>query len=197
MKLKFSDLWRWEGEVSRRAFIVWAIILFTLKFNLDRLLLRAVFDQGWSVFAYFGQPFPWIAGTSPAQTPGEFATLLAAGLPFLWMGVVLCLKRLRDARMPLWLAVLFVTPILKWILFVALALVPNRRTVEKEVASGPLSWIPKSKFGSAAVAMAFSVLLAVAATVLSTTVLREYGWGLFVGVPFSMGFLAAVIHGAG
>lgn len=197
MKLKFSDLWRWEGEVTRGAFILWAITLFTLKFNLDRLLLRVVFDQDWSVFAYFGQPFPWIAGTSPVQTPGEFAALLAAGLPFLWMGVVLCLKRLRDTRMPLWLAVLFVIPILKWILFVALALVPNRNITKKELASGPLSWIPKSKFGSATVAMVASVLLCVAATVLSTTVLREYGWGLFVGVPFSMGFLAAVIHGAG
>ncbi len=30
---------------------------------------------------------------------------------------------------------------------------------------------------------------------LSTTVLREYGWGLFVGGPFSMGFLSALIHG--
>src|SRR5260370_37146374 len=44
-------------------------------------------------------------------------------------------------------------------------------------------------------AVGASVMLAAAATILSTTVLREYGWGLFVGVPFSMGFLSALIHG--
>jgi len=26
--------------------------------------------------------------------------------------------------------------------------------------------------------------------------LRDYGWGLFTGIPFCMGFLAALIHGA-
>jgi uncharacterized membrane protein YhaH (DUF805 family) len=117
MKLKPSDLWRWDGEVTRGTFVLWAIILFLVKFNLDRLLLRTVFHRDWSPFAYSLQPFPRIEGLSPAHTPGEFAFLLAAALPFLWMGVVLCLKRLRNARLPLWLAVLFVVPILKWFLF--------------------------------------------------------------------------------
>lgn len=196
MKLKLTDLWRWDGEVSRGAFLLWAVILFAIKYNLDRLLLGKVFQRDWSVFAYFGQPFPWINGSSPEQSPGEFATLLAAGLPFLWMGVALCLKRLRAARMPLWLAVLFVIPILKWFLFIALAFVPNRAVAGTNTIPGSLTWFPKSRLGSAALTTGISALLAVGATALSTTILQEYSWGLFAGVPFSMGFLAIIIYGA-
>lgn len=88
-------------------------------------------------------------------------------------------------------------PILKWFLFVALALVPERGS------AGPLSpssrgacWLPNSVFGTASLAVGASVLLAIVGAVLSTTVLRDYGWGLFAGVPFSMGFLGSIIHGA-
>src|SRR5580765_1167588 len=196
MKLKLSHLWRWDGELSRQPFVIWAALLFAVKYNLDRLLLGAVFGRNWSVFSYFGQPFPWIDGVSPAKSPVEFAALLAAGLPFLWMGIVLCLKRLRAARIPLWSVVLFVIPILKWFLFVALAIVPSRDPANESTSPHPPKWMPKSKLGSGLLAVGISTLLAILATALSTTVLREYSWGLFAGVPFCMGFLAAVIHGA-
>src|ERR1043165_6229748 len=124
MKSKRSDLWHWAGEVSRGPFLLWAAGLFALKYNLDRVVLKAAFGLDWSLLSYFAQPVPWLEGVTPASNPREFAVLLALALPFLWMGVVLCLKRLRSARMPLWLVVLFVVPILKWFLFVALAVVP-------------------------------------------------------------------------
>jgi uncharacterized membrane protein YhaH (DUF805 family) len=197
MKPKLSDLWHWSGEITRGVFVGWALVLFALKYNLDRLLVYVLFGRDWSLFAYFLQPYPRVEGLSPAQNPREFALLLAASLPFLWMGVVLCLKRLRHARLPLWLAVLFVVPVLKWFLFVTLGLVPGRCEPDRDGAGRSGSWVPRSKLASAAVAMALSVMLAAGATALSTLVLHEYGWGLFAGVPFAMGFLAAILHGAG
>jgi len=196
MKMKFKDLWQWSGTISRAPFVIWALILFGLKYNLDRVLVYWLFGRQWSVFSYFQQPLPGIENLSPAQSPDEFIILLAASLPFLWAGVMLCMKRLRSAQLPLWLAVLFVAPIVKWFLFVALALVPQRNKDLNE--PGPkISWLPKSVFGSAALAVGASVLLAIAAMILSTVVLHDYGWGLFVGVPFCMGFFSALIYGAG
>lgn len=201
MKLKFSDLWRWTGEVSRGVFLIWAFLLFALKYNIDRVLLKAAFDHDWSLFNYFDRPIPWLS-SSPAQTPGEYALLLTVALPFLWAGVALSVKRLRAARLPLWLAVMFVVPILKWFLFVALAVAPERN---KEDTTPPARdargvgwqrWFPKSTFGSAALAVGLSTLLALLGSLFGTHVLRDYGWGLFAGIPFCMGFLAAVIHGA-
>ena len=195
MNIKFKDLWQWSGNISRAPFVMWAAALFALKYNLDRLLLRSIFDRQWSVFSYFEQPLPGIQNFSPAQSPGEFIALLLASLPFLWAGVMLCIKRLCSAQLPLWLAVLFVAPIVKWFLFVALALVPERVQDLNKPSPGA-SWLPKTVFGSATLAVGASVMLALAAIVLSTAVLRDYGWGLFVGVPFSMGFLSSLIYGA-
>jgi uncharacterized membrane protein YhaH (DUF805 family) len=193
--MKLKDLWQWSGRISRAPFVIWGLILFALKYNLDRVLVYWLFGRQWSVFSYFQQPLPGIENLSPAQSPSELIILLAASLPFLWAGVMLCIKRLRSAQLPLWLAVLFVAPIVKWFLFVALALVPGRNKDLKKPSPSTL-WLPKSVFGSAALAVGASVLLAVAAMILSTVVLRDYGWGLFAGVPFTMGFFSALIYGA-
>ena len=53
MKPKLHDLWRWEGEISRGTFLFWSAVLFAIKYNLDRLLLGAVFDRRWSLLSYF------------------------------------------------------------------------------------------------------------------------------------------------
>jgi uncharacterized membrane protein YhaH (DUF805 family) len=180
--------------MSRAPFLIWAALLFAIKYNLDRVLLSLLFDRQWSVFSYFEQPLPGIQNFTPAQSPKEFVTLLVASLPFLWLGVVLCIKRLRSAQLPLWLAVMFVVPMVKWFLFLALSLVPERHQ-DKDKPERDISWLPKSVLGSATLAVGASAILALAAMILSTAVLRDYGWGLFVGVPFSMGFLSSLIYG--
>ncbi|HEV2210371.1 MAG TPA: hypothetical protein VG167_16470 [Verrucomicrobiae bacterium] len=193
--IKLNQLWGWSGTVSRKPFIIWAALLFGLKYNLDRVLLRWLFDRDWSVFSYFQQPFPGIQNLSPAQSPSEFLALLAISLPFLWMGVMLSIKRLRSAKLPLWFALLFVIPVLKWFLFVALALAPERGAAGERPRLAA-AWLPNAVLSSAALAVGASVLLGAGAAVLATNVLGSYGWALFVGVPFSMGFFAALIHGA-
>src|SRR5678816_859290 len=127
----------------RDRFVLWALVLFAIKYNLDRFLMRTVFGRSWSVFSYFGEALPWRDGTE--SSPGGFLALLAMALPFLWCGVVLCVKRLRDARLPLWLVVLFVIPIVKWFLFVMLVMAPSGRGNERRVEVRGASWLPKSK----------------------------------------------------
>ncbi len=195
MNMKFKDLWSWSGGLSRGSFVIWAAVLFAAKYNLDRILLLFIFNRRWSVFSYLEQPLPGIHSFSPLQSRKEFLVLLAAALPFLWAGVVLCIKRLRSARLPLWLAVLFVVPIVKWFLFVLLALVPEGREKPDE-STIPASWLPRSVLGSAALAVGASVTLALVGMLLSTSLLGEYGWALFVGIPFSMGFFSSLIFEA-
>lgn len=201
MNQKLSDLSRWRGEIARTPFLLWAAALFALKYNLDRLVLQLVFHRDWSILSYFEGPLPWPDGLTPGRHPGEFALLLALSLPFLWVGVALCLQRLRSARLPLGWAVLFAVPILKWFLFLALALVPERTDEDSPASAtadanlGWKRWFPMSALGSAVLAVILSALLALGATVSSTKLLQQYGWGLFAGAPFCMGFLAVLIHG--
>ena len=56
-----------------------------------------------------------------------FSTMFALALPFLVVGVVLTVRRLRDADWPLWLVALFFAPMpINIVFFIVLCLVPGR-----------------------------------------------------------------------
>jgi len=55
--------------------------------------------------------------------------------------------------------------------------------------------IPRSRLGSALFAAGATALPVLGLVVLGTEVLGKYGWGLFIGIPFLLGFLSAVLHG--
>lgn len=199
--MKMNDLRAGEGEISRSGFLAWGLLLFCLKYGVDLFVMQYLFAHPWHLSAYFEQPLPGAKELSPLANFPEFIVMLGLSLPFLWAGLVLSLKRLRSAHLPLWLVVLFVMPILKWVLFLLLLLVPGALGKPQTVPP-PLrkprapGWLPTSTVGSAAIAVLASALLAVVGVALGTTVLASYGWALFIGVPFCMGFLGSVVHGA-
>lgn len=101
MKIGASELWRWEGTIERGPYLLVGILGFALKHNLDRLVATVLFGRPWTVFNY------WIAPTEalpisrlPRQDQLFFATLLVLALPFIWVGLVLTLKRLRPLGCP-------------------------------------------------------------------------------------------------
>jgi hypothetical protein len=58
-----------------------------------------------------------------------------------------------------------------------------------------LKWWPAQAGASAALAILLPVPFMVAIVILSTHVLRDYGWGVFIGLPFVNGLLCALLHG--
>ena len=199
--MKLSDLWNWNGTIGRGGYLLWGVILFAVKCNVDRFLFRHVFAAPWNLLDYLKWNFPSPSLLSPDTLRQHGWQLLVAALPFLWAGVVLTIQRLRSARLPLWLAVLFVVPVVKWFLFLLASLVPRREAppelTQRDPATGA-AWrvFPRTRMGSALAAVGISALVTVAITAIGAGVLQNYGWGLFVGVPFMTGFLAAMIHGA-
>lgn len=55
--------------------------------------------------------------------------------------------------------------------------------------------MPASPLGSAAGAAALTVLIGAGLVAAGTSGLRTYGWALFVGVPFVVGFLSSILYG--
>src|SRR5713226_2088483 len=47
MKIKFSDLWRWDGTVDRGPYALIGVVGFALKHNMDRALATLVFHRRW------------------------------------------------------------------------------------------------------------------------------------------------------
>src|SRR6266571_2793766 len=108
MKTTFGDLWRSEGTIGRGAYALVGLLGFALKHNLDRLVATYGFHRPWGLFNY------WVPVRDVAritQLRGSEAvflgTMVALSLPFIWVGVVLTMKRLRSAGLPTHLGAVF------------------------------------------------------------------------------------------
>jgi uncharacterized membrane protein YhaH (DUF805 family) len=176
--------------------VVTGVVLFALKHNLDRLL-AAIFDYPWGPFNYFVffSPDKSILGLSPADAT-FLGVLVVFALPFIWIGVMLTLRRLRDAGLPLWLVILFFVPLINLIFFVLLGAIPGTSSTTRtsQVSSWIGRLIPESEFGSAAFGVLATAFLTALEIVFTTNGLGEYGWGLFVGIPFFLGLSSTLIY---
>ncbi|HUM07068.1 MAG TPA: hypothetical protein VLT90_16490 [Terriglobales bacterium] len=200
-KLTFADLWRPSGTVDRTSYALVGLLGFALKHNLDRLIATFGFHRQWTLFNYW-LPLRDVARiTSLRSAEGAFlATMVAFALPFVWVGTVLTTKRLRSAGLPASLVLLFFVPFLNLIFFLMLCLWPAR----SQATGGPpqpagrasiARLLPESAFGSAALSLLMSVPIGLGIAMIGVRVLIGYGWGLFVAMPFTMGFIAALIYG--
>ena len=188
------------GSISRQTFLISGLLLALFKQGLDIGLSVLAFHRTVRAFNYW---FPFdraVALTSlGAADYKHLLAIVAVAVPFIWIGVCLTLARLRDAGLPLWLSLFFFVPFLNMLLFIFLCCVP---TAEAATRRGPLAarhrsfdqWIPRGVAASAFAGAMLTLLLGLLFVGFSTTVLASYGWGLFVGVPFMMGFLSVTIY---
>ena len=198
--MKFSDLWRWDGRASRAAYAAVGLVGVAVKHNLDRLIA--------SSFLGYKNSFNYWAPLGKAARLDHLsnievkflATLLLVSIPFIWTGVAMTVKRLRDAGQPVWLATLFFVPFINLLFFLVLcALPPQERSQKSEGAPwpGPLGidrFIPHSKVGSAALSIVVTTVLGLGFVLMGTLVIGAYGWGLFVALPFCLGMFSVLLY---
>lgn len=118
MAFQFSDLWRWDGKVSRAKYAAAGFIGVLIKHNLDRLIAASFLGYKGSFFNYWAPLGKAARLDHLSNTEAKFlATLLLLSIPFLWAGVAMTVKRLRDAGQPVWLVVLFFIPFINVLFF--------------------------------------------------------------------------------
>lgn len=192
------SLWRPAGTVGRGLYALIGIFGVAIKHNLDRAIATIAFHRPWDLFNYW-VPIRDVAHVTALEHGQRvfLATMVAVSLPFIWVGVVLTLQRLRSARLPAWLVALFFAPFVNLVFFLVLCVFPERAATEPPHVRTPhwLQALPQSATGSAAISLLITVPLGLGLGTLGATVLRNYGWGLFVAVPFTMGFVAAWLYG--
>jgi uncharacterized membrane protein YhaH (DUF805 family) len=200
--MKFTDLWSSEGTLDRGPYALVGLVGFAIKHNLDRALATFVFRREWGLFNYWIPLDQAVRITLLAPKDRTFLlSMLVLSLPFIWVGVVLTMRRLRAAGLPAWLVVLFFAPYLNLLFFVILCIYPSKRSddVQRSLRIGGNRLlkriIPESDWGSAAMALVISSILGAAATLLSVNVLAIYGWGLFIALPFCLGLFSVLVYG--
>src|SRR5580704_4254967 len=127
MSIRFADLWRPTGTIDRGTYALVGLIGFALKHNLDRIVAGYVFCRPWTLFNYW-IPARDVARITALRSPEAtfLGTMVLISLPFIWVGVVLTLKRLRSAALPPQLVALFFVPFLNLAFFLLLSLIPAR-----------------------------------------------------------------------
>src|SRR5262245_52384064 len=112
------NFWQWEGRTDRPTYAVVGVVAFALKFLVDWLVVTRIFHRPWSLLNYW-RPFGAISGMKSFSVEQRlFAGLLVfVALPFIWLGLAMTVKRLRDAGQPTWLSALFFAPIANLLFF--------------------------------------------------------------------------------
>jgi uncharacterized membrane protein YhaH (DUF805 family) len=182
MSSLFRRLWRLEGTVSRSTYAIGGVIAFALKYAIDWSIATLVFHRTWTPLSYWRM----VGLNDDRVTVWMFLLLLVVSLPFLWFGMSMTLLRLRDSGNSAGWAALFFIPVLNVLLFIALSIVPHSDASGRRDLSGVME--------SALFAIVATAALATAAIGLTTRGLETYGVGLFVAVPFCVGYLSAFLH---
>ncbi|MCP9493341.1 MAG: hypothetical protein MSG64_02685 [Pyrinomonadaceae bacterium MAG19_C2-C3] len=178
-------------------------MLFLVKHNIDRFVAVYYFNRPWSLFSYWMPSDVFsLPKLPPDQVPFYF-TLLVIALIFIWVGATLTLRRLRDAGLPLWLVGIFFVPVVNLFFFLLLSLLPSKTALQNNTASQSGSriknlfahFVPEGQVGSAFAGIIITLPLALLATQFSIVALENYGWGVFVGLPFFIGLASVLIYG--
>ena len=196
MAMRARDLWTWQGTLGRGDYARWGVLLFAIKYNLDRFIALTAFGTPW-------YPWTYLLGTGHTNPPagpqptGLLFGILVTSLPFIGWGVIMTLRRLRDAGWSRTLVVLFFVPFVNLLFFSFLCLQPAREP--PPLGREPPAWWRRilatdSPAFSAGLGIMASVILGFGLTVIATLFFKNYGVGLFVGTPFMMGFFSALFH---
>ncbi len=189
----------WKGEIGRSVYAFTGIILFLVKWNLDRLF---------SLFANevrYPTPFFYLLTEINSETVRTDLILKCFGIaqPFIYLGLVLTVKRLRSLGWPIYSSILFFVPFVNLLFFFLLSMLPQNSPLEWNRKNRPRTkewldrFLPRGKVACASLAMGLSATLGTLFVSLSllTGVGQDYGWGFFVGLPFAMGLTSAVTYG--
>ena len=112
MRFTFADLWRPSGTLDRGTYALVGLLGFALKHNLDRFVAAYGFHRPWTLFNYWVPVRDVARITELRASEAVFlGTMVALSLPFIWVGVILTMKRLRNAGLPSQLVTLFLSPL--------------------------------------------------------------------------------------
>ena len=122
-------------------------------------------------------------------SPGVMLALALWTLPFLWIGFGMSVRRAADAGRSAWWALLFFVPVLNYVLMVTLSLLPTAAVPEwRRTAPVP---VMSDRLKSGLLGIAASLAITIPSVLIGVYLKKSYSAGLFLGTPFSIGYISA------
>ena len=196
------------GTISPGRYFAIGLVLTLIKQGLDHLVAVKLFGRPWSPMSYAvtGE----VGGLFSLDSDDRFfyGTMLTMALPFLVVGLLLTIRRLRDAGWPLWLVAFFFAPMpINLVFFIVLSLVRTRALASygslgdeadvPESIKKLLAPPPRASLARSIEAIVIPLPFAAGVVYLGTHILGDYGWSLFIGLPFVLPMLSVIYYGYG
>ena len=184
-----------DPPLGRRGYIITGLGLMLLKYAVDAALIVMSTSYAWTPIDYVLSLANLSRSKAITFSPALSVTLLIWTLPFLWAGVILSVRRAKDAGLPVWIVVAFFIPVVNYLLMLLLATWPTAARVE---APAPA---PEADERDSVTARRRGVLAGIAAGVLTgvasawvgVMLINTYGLAIFLLTPFIVGFICAFV----
>ncbi|HEV8304649.1 MAG TPA: SRPBCC family protein [Gemmatimonadales bacterium] len=185
-------LWFGFSEpVDRRTYFTHGLGLMAFKYAVDAGVTWLVAGRFWTPLDYLN-PL-WSAREALFRSAAWLGpALVTFALPFIWIGVSMTMRRAVHAGRSPWVALLFFVPVVNYLLMLALSLAPPASKVTWPVAEPPPQ--VDHRLQSAMLGVAASLGITVLTVLLGVYLRRSYSTGLFLGVPFTIGYISSYIY---
>lgn len=188
-------LWfSFDPRVTRRDYLISGVSLAVAKILGDSAILWLGTGRLWDA-EYYLQPVRTLLTISLADAPSIMVPILAAWtLPFLWVGVSMSVRRAIDAGSSPWLGLLFFAPLVSYIYFAAMCVIPSAPASEVQSGTHAIAragWPVALRAIASGLAVGLGIGLVM--VVLSVYALETYGLALFFGTPFVIGAATAFV----
>lgn len=185
-------MWR---PVDRRTYAAYGFGLMGFKYALDAALIWQFAGVRWKPFDYLN-PL-WSARQQVLEgAPSWLApALVVITLPFLWIGVNLTLRRAVSAGISAWTCLLFFVPGVNYVWMLTLCVLPPDWKRARPLGTPPQQVDDRLK--SALLGVAASIVITLVTVGIGIYLKRSYSTGLFLGVPFTIGYISSYIYNRG
>jgi len=193
MLSRWLRLWfGFSDPVDRGTYFRHGVGLMAFKYGLDALLVWRFAGRVWTPFDYLNPLLTVRQHLLRDAPPWLLPVMAAIALPFLWIGVSMTMRRAVDAGASPWLALLFFIPGLNLLLMVALCLPPSNQHNVPFVTE--MVRTSKARMQSAMLGVAASLGITLLTVGVGVYLRRSYSAGLFLGVPFTIGYISSYIY---
>ena len=177
------------APVGRRDYLIAGMVLMAVKYAGEAALLWFSMGKVLTPLAFvdpvvihranrFGETGAWL--------------VFVWSLPFLWLGLSLSTRRAADAgRSPRW-GIIFLVPLVNWLVMAFLASVPSRPPLAVPAQPAVRGGHP-TRLAVVLAALAASLATTGVMTAFSIYVLGTYGSSLFIATPVMMGVVSAMV----
>jgi len=188
----------WFGlseRVDRRTYFLTGAGLMLFKYLVDATVVWSYTHRWWSPLDYVSPLWSVRTVALQGMPPAAMLGLALWTLPFLWIGVGMSMRRAVDAGRSGWLAVLFFIPYLKFVLIGALCVLPTAPAARwLERLPDPVA---ADRRRSALLGLGAALAVTIPTILLGVYFKRNYSFGLFLGTPFTAGWVSAQVFNTG